>query len=158
MAKLNGAEWDEGEWQRQHGAEVERLQSEIARLREALGGLKHCDGCYCEAAFSMLDGSHPRHSVECEAASDALDSPSGHWPRQHDAEVRAQAIQDLADRYRETCRSLYIQAKREGTREEQERAVGKCREVEDLYGPKNNGAIAARECIAAILEQEENDE
>ena len=70
--------------------EIERLQAKVARLREALEGLKHCDGCYCEAAFSMPDGSHPRHSVECEAACDALDSSSGHWLRQHDAEVRAQ--------------------------------------------------------------------
>ena len=109
MAKLNGTEWDEGEWQRQHSAEVARLRemvdsadhnervaladldelsANVARLREALEGLKHCDGCYCEAAFSMLDGSHPRHSVECKAACDALDSSSGHWLRQHDAQVR----------------------------------------------------------------------
>jgi len=42
---------------------------------------------------------------------------------QHDPQVRAQAIQDLEDRYRETCRSLYIRAKREGAREERERCL-----------------------------------
>lgn len=46
----------------------------IAKLEAALEGLKHADGCHCEAAFSMGDGTHPRHSDECKAACAALDA------------------------------------------------------------------------------------
>ena len=83
--------------------ELLAYREQVARLREALGGLKHCDGCYCEAAFSMLDGSHPRHSLECEAACDALDSSSGHSLRQHDAEVRAQERERCCEVIRKAC-------------------------------------------------------
>jgi len=41
-------------------------------LLEALKALRHDGGCFCEAAFSMSDGSYPRHSPECEAACAAI--------------------------------------------------------------------------------------
>lgn len=43
----------------------------LAKCREALEGLQHADGCYCDAAFSC-PGSHPQHSDECIQARDAL--------------------------------------------------------------------------------------
>ena len=44
----------------------------VMALVEALQGLCHGDGCFCEAAFAMPDGSHPRHSDECTKARTAL--------------------------------------------------------------------------------------
>ena len=52
-------------------AEVSRLRGLVSELVKALNAHKHTDGCWCEAAFSMPDGSHPRHSIECEASQDA---------------------------------------------------------------------------------------
>ena len=44
----------------------------VKALVEALQGLCHDDGCFCETAFAMSDGSHPRHSDECTKACAAL--------------------------------------------------------------------------------------
>lgn len=55
------------------------LLAERDALRDALESLKHADGGYCEAAFAMHDGSHPRHSSECVAARATLAiSAKGH--------------------------------------------------------------------------------
>lgn len=48
------------------------LPAEVEALRAALEGLKHGDGCYCEASMSG-PGCHPKHAVECRAATEALD-------------------------------------------------------------------------------------
>lgn len=57
-------------------AKLREKDAQILALREALEGMKHTDGCFCEAAFSMCDGSHPRHSAECEKACKALSAPA----------------------------------------------------------------------------------
>lgn len=53
-------------------AERDSLRTQNQQLREALAGFRHTDGCFCEASFSMNDGSHPRHSCECVNATQAL--------------------------------------------------------------------------------------
>lgn len=49
-------------------AQAQELRAENARLREALGAFRHADGCWCDAAFGMPDGSHTRHSDACDIA------------------------------------------------------------------------------------------
>lgn len=56
---------------------MRRVAQQFAAMREALEGLKHGDGCYCEAAFASGKGEHPRHSPECERATKALSQSSG---------------------------------------------------------------------------------
>lgn len=55
--------------------DVQKLQEAVDDLREALNAMKHADGCFCEASFSMCDGSHPSHTPECKRALDALAKP-----------------------------------------------------------------------------------
>ena len=101
--------------------EIEQLQAENARLREALDlALEQLN--YVVQGWPEFQGS--RVSWVAGKVGTALSTPTSDWLAQHDAEVRAQAIQSLEDRYRETCRRLYIRAKREGSREEQERCAG----------------------------------
>lgn len=47
---------------------VVKLEAANKELVEALESFKHADGCYCEAAFSMPNGTQPRHTPECENA------------------------------------------------------------------------------------------
>ena len=46
-------------------------------MYEALEGLRIKGGCFCDASFTMNDGSHPSHSPECEAALHALAAARG---------------------------------------------------------------------------------
>jgi len=52
-------------------AETRRI---MEQAKHAIESFKHCDGCFCEAAFSMGDGSHPRHSDECVNAADSINA------------------------------------------------------------------------------------
>jgi len=45
-------------------------------LLEALKGLQHADGCYCEAAFAP-PGTIVAHTDECLAALDAISKAEG---------------------------------------------------------------------------------
>jgi hypothetical protein len=53
------------------------LMASAPELLEALEGLAHADGCYCDAAFSMSDGSHPSHAPECQKARAAIAKAKG---------------------------------------------------------------------------------
>ena len=57
-----------------------RLIAAAPDLLAALEGRQHADGCYCEAAFAMNDGSHPQHSPECMAAMYAIAKAKGEAP------------------------------------------------------------------------------
>ena len=65
----------------QAGVEAKRERSADADLLGALKALRHADGCFCEAGFAMPDGSHPRHSPECEAAYAAIAKAEGRRDR-----------------------------------------------------------------------------
>jgi DNA anti-recombination protein RmuC len=56
--------------------ERDELQARCATLRSALEGLKHADGCYCDAAFAM-PGTIVKHYDECLAAQAALATDTG---------------------------------------------------------------------------------
>lgn len=63
----------------QLNAEIAAMISERAKVnkllkmaQESLKNFEHEDGCFCEAAFSVPNGSHPRHSKECILAKDTL--------------------------------------------------------------------------------------
>ena len=90
MAKLNGTEWDEGEWQRQHGAELERLKAEVARLREALRLI------YIRAD---VEANEPIY----ELAEAALSTPAADWLAQHDRQVRQGERESCCDVIRAAC-------------------------------------------------------
>jgi hypothetical protein len=57
-------------------AEIDTLRADKARLLDALIGLNHEGGCYCDAQYAM-HGAHPRHSPECEMARAAIDAAKG---------------------------------------------------------------------------------
>lgn len=59
--------------QREHNL---ALAAAAPDLLAALKTLRHIDGCFCEAAWAM-DGAHPRHSDECEAAQNAIAKAEG---------------------------------------------------------------------------------
>ena len=126
-------------------AELLAYREKVARLREALKKM-------LPWAAITIEPDNPRIELtlaaDWQSANAALSDTADDWLTGHDAEVIAQAVQDLEDRYRETCHRMYIQ----GKHEERWRCIAECAEVEDQYGCKNNGAIAARECIAAIRE------
>lgn len=52
--------------------ELDAWKEDAERLAGELERHKHADGCICEAPFGMCDGSHPRHSPECEKFTQAL--------------------------------------------------------------------------------------
>jgi cell division septum initiation protein DivIVA len=59
--------------------ERDRLRARAEAMRSALEGLKHADGCYCDAAFAM-PGTIVKHYDECLAAQAALATDAGKAP------------------------------------------------------------------------------
>lgn len=51
--------------------ELTATRQRVAELEDALRGLQHADGCYCEAPF-VMPRAFVRHSDECEKARAAL--------------------------------------------------------------------------------------
>jgi len=126
--------------------EIERLQAENARLREALDKVR----AERENAQSQLIAARERlidinnQAVMELPATEDTNRETLEWIIR-----RAKVDFDLL----KEDESWLVRHDQRVRAQERERAVGKCREVEDQYGPKNNGAIAARECITAIRDQ-----
>jgi len=120
MVQLNGTEWDEGEWQRQHSAEVARLREMVdvadkaervaladldelsantVRLREALTDIHFAlKSAWDELGYDVIPAA-----VAEQATAALFEANTDDWLARHDEQVRQEERQSCCDVIRAAC-------------------------------------------------------